>query len=75
LILHAIKYTEKGKLKVACSDENKHARVIVSDTGIGIPENYIDRIFERFFRIDKARSNHRVERVWISDCQAYYRSS
>ena len=56
LILNAIKYTEKGKVEVLVQDENKHARVIVSDTGIGIPENYIDRIFERFFRIDKARS-------------------
>jgi len=56
LILNAIKYTEKGKVEVLVQDENKHARVIVRDTGIGIPENYIDRIFERFFRIDKARS-------------------
>jgi len=56
LILNAIKYTEKGKVEVLVQDENKHVRVIVRDTGIGIPENYIDRIFERFFRIDKARS-------------------
>ena len=56
LILNAIKYTENGKVEVLVQDENKHARVMVRDTGIGIPENYIDRIFERFFRIDKARS-------------------
>ena len=56
LILNAIKYTENGKVEVLVQDENKHVRVIVRDTGIGIPENYIDRIFERFFRIDKARS-------------------
>ncbi len=56
LILNAVKYTEKGKVEVLIEEENKHAKIIVKDTGIGIPENYIDRIFERFFRIDKARS-------------------
>jgi len=56
LILNSIKYTEKGKIEVLVEEEGKHAKIIVSDTGIGIPENYLDRIFERFFRIDKARS-------------------
>lgn len=56
LIHNAIKYTEKGKVEILVEEENKHALVIVRDTGIGIPENYLDRIFERFFRIDKARS-------------------
>jgi len=56
LILNSIKYTEKGKIEVLVEEEGKHAKIIVRDTGIGIPENYLDRIFERFFRIDKARS-------------------
>ena len=56
LILNSIKYTEKGKIEVLVEEEDKHAKIIVRDTGIGIPENYLDRIFERFFRIDKARS-------------------
>ena len=56
LILNSIKYTEKGKIEVLVEEENKHAKIVVRDTGIGIPENYLDRIFERFFRIDKARS-------------------
>lgn len=56
LILNAIKYTEKGKVEVLVEEDSKHAKVIVKDTGIGIPESYLDRIFERFFRIDKARS-------------------
>lgn len=56
LILNSIKYTEKGKVEVLIEEENKHAKIIIRDTGIGIHENYLDRIFERFFRIDKARS-------------------
>lgn len=56
LILNAIKYTEKGKVEVLVEEDSKHAKVIVKDTGIGIPESHLDRIFERFFRIDKARS-------------------
>jgi two-component system phosphate regulon sensor histidine kinase PhoR len=56
LILNSIKYTEKGKIEVLVEEENKHVKIIVRDTGIGIPEINLDRIFERFFRIDKARS-------------------
>lgn len=56
LIHNAIKYTEKGKVEVVVEEENKHVKILVRDTGIGIEENYLERIFERFFRIDKARS-------------------
>jgi len=56
LILNAVKYTEKGKIEVIAEEVNRHVKVVVRDTGIGIDENYIERIFERFFRIDKARS-------------------
>jgi two-component system phosphate regulon sensor histidine kinase PhoR len=56
LVQNAIKYTEKGKVEIIVEEEEKLAKIIVKDTGIGIPENYLDRIFERFFRIDKARS-------------------
>jgi len=56
LIQNAVKYTEKGKVEVKVEDQNKFAKIIVMDTGIGIPEKYLDRIFERFYRVDKARS-------------------
>ncbi len=36
--------------------ENNKARIIVKDTGIGIPEKDMDRVFERFYRVDKSRS-------------------
>jgi len=56
LLLNAIKYTEKGKVEIFIEESEKTARIVVKDTGIGIPENDHDRIFERFFRVDKARS-------------------
>jgi two-component system phosphate regulon sensor histidine kinase PhoR len=56
LINNAIKYTEKGKIEVLVEEEPKSGRIIIRDTGIGIPEEDAQRIFERFYRVDKARS-------------------
>lgn len=56
LITNAIKYTEQGKVEVLVEEENKFGRVVIRDTGIGIHESDLDRIFERFYRVDKARS-------------------
>jgi two-component system phosphate regulon sensor histidine kinase PhoR len=56
IIQNAIKYTEKGKVVVLAEEEKKNVKFIIKDTGIGIPDNSINRIFERFYRVDKARS-------------------
>lgn len=56
LIHNAIKYTEKGHVEIIVEQEKKCVNIIIKDTGIGIPEEDIDRIFERFYRVDKARS-------------------
>jgi two-component system phosphate regulon sensor histidine kinase PhoR len=56
LILNAIKYTEQGKVEVFVEDEDKFGKIIVKDTGIGIAQENLSRIFERFFRVDKDRS-------------------
>lgn len=56
LITNAIKYTERGKVEILVREERNAGRIIVRDTGIGIHEDDIDRIFERFYRVDKARS-------------------
>lgn len=57
LVDNALKYTQPGG-KVVLSAENKNGEVAirVADTGIGIMQEDLSRIFERFFRVDKARS-------------------
>ena len=57
LVENAVKYTPAGG-RVDVTGESGESEVVVrvSDTGIGIPEKYLARIFERFYRVDKARS-------------------
>lgn len=57
LIDNAIKYTENGgKVLVGSKKENNNCVIWVEDTGVGILKEHIDRLFERFYRVDKARS-------------------
>ncbi len=56
LLDNAIKYTEKGSITLECKEENNKLKVAVRDTGIGIEQDHLARIFERFYRVDKGRS-------------------
>jgi two-component system sensor histidine kinase VicK len=57
ILSNAIKYTnEKGRIDIDAYINGRNAQIIVSDNGIGIPEDQLSRVFERFFRVDKARS-------------------
>lgn len=56
LIMNAIKYTESGSVDVGVIQKEKYGKVFVRDTGIGIAETDINRIFERFYRVDRDRS-------------------
>ena len=57
LVENAIKYNIAGGwVQVSLDADHRYFYVKVSDSGIGIPEDYQDKIFERFYRVDKARS-------------------
>jgi two-component system phosphate regulon sensor histidine kinase PhoR len=57
LIDNAIKYTNsEGTITVRWGIEESRCRIEVEDTGIGIPQAHLMRIFERFYRVDRARS-------------------
>lgn len=57
LIDNGLKYTPRhGSVRTELSSTGDQATIRIEDNGIGIPEEFLDRIFERFFRVDKARS-------------------
>ncbi len=57
LIDNAIKFNkDKGLIKIYSQDYSGNIKVIIEDSGMGIPQKDIPRIFERFYRVDKARS-------------------
>ena len=57
LLDNAVKYTpDGGSIKVSEVDHGDMQEFIICDTGIGIPRESIPRLFERFYRVDKARS-------------------
>ena len=57
IIDNAIKYTaDGGKVEVSLYTENKYVMIRIKDNGVGIPKESISNIFDRFYRVDKARS-------------------
>lgn len=57
LVENGIKYNiPGGTLNVTLDRDEENAVLTISDTGVGIPENALSHVFERFYRVDKARS-------------------
>lgn len=57
LVENAIKYNHPlGQVTVTAYQRNKHVCLSVEDTGSGIPKEFMERVFEPFFRVDKSRS-------------------
>ena len=56
LISNAIKYSEKGTIKIYTGEFEGKVEIQIKDSGFGISESDLPRIFERFYRVDKARS-------------------
>ena len=57
LCSNAVRYNKKGgNVTIVTTIENTRPVLIVKDTGIGIPKEQQERVFERFYRVDKSRS-------------------
>ena len=59
LVDNGIKYNQDGGMvwvDAELHEDDDEVEIIVSDSGVGIPEEHIDRVFERFYRVDKGRS-------------------
>lgn len=56
LLSNAIAYTERGGVTVRLSADDSFVTIDVADTGIGVPAGDLERVFERFYRVDKGRS-------------------
>ena len=54
LISNSIKFTEKGWVKVSAEKKDKHVVISVTDTGIGIPEDKIKNLFQKFYQVDSS---------------------
>lgn len=59
LLDNAIKYTpHHGKIKIKAEEKEEYTSIIIADSGVGISKEALSRVFERFYRVDKARSNN-----------------
>lgn len=59
-IENSIKFTpEQGKVDISSEIQNKTVKITVSDSGVGIPKDEIQNVFERFYIVDKARSSEK----------------
>ena len=56
LLDNAMKYTEAGTITLVCKEDDNKLVINVKDTGIGMDQEHLSRIFERFYRVDKGRS-------------------
>ncbi len=61
LISNAIKYgKEKGWVRLSTENNAEEIRVVIADNGIGIPEDELPFVFERFYRVNKVRTREKI---------------
>ncbi|EST54081.1 histidine kinase [Brevibacillus panacihumi W25] len=56
LVKNALKFTEEGEIRLSATAEEQYVRIRVTDTGVGISADDLNRIWERFFKVDRGRS-------------------
>lgn len=72
LIKNAIKFTDKGSIKVISKIENNNLKIAVRDTGIGIPEDRLEAVFKRFTQADmELTRKHEGSGLGLSICKSY----
>lgn len=66
---NAVKFTLKGKIKISAAEDNEWVHIKFEDTGIGIPQDKLDKIFDRFYQLDSPEKPGRGGAglgLWIS---------
>jgi PAS domain S-box-containing protein len=72
LITNSVKFTKKGQIDFGYTLKNKTLEFFVNDTGIGIPQELLSKIFDRFYQVDSAVSRHfGGTGLGLSICKAY----
>ncbi|QAA23580.1 sensor histidine kinase [Sporolactobacillus terrae] len=67
LLDNAMKFTSKnGAIQVACSRENKFAKLTISDSGCGLSEKELPHIFDRFYQVDQSRTERKGTGLGLS---------
>jgi signal transduction histidine kinase len=61
LVHNALKFTEKGSVDIECHSHNEYVEIRITDTGIGISEEDVDRIFTSFVQIDNKLAKKTTE--------------
>lgn len=56
LVKNAVKFTDEGHVTLSACQENEWVKISVADTGVGIAKDDLERIWERFFKVDRGRS-------------------
>jgi len=57
VVANAIRYTHEGSVRLYCHREGDKLKIVVEDSGIGIPEDQRERIFDEFYQVDRAATN------------------
>ncbi len=66
---NALKYTQNGRIDFSLENRNGQIHITITDTGIGIPEEELPHIFDRFYRVDKARTAQSGSGLGLAICR------